>query len=347
MAGSEHSAPRRCRGWRLARRLLAIVGVGLVALLGAGQIAKARLQTRYPAPGQRIDIGGYALHIYCSGQGGPTVILESGLGSDSLTWANVQPVIAAQTRVCAYDRAGYGWSDPSPHARSAEVAVAELHTLLERAGIAPPYIMVGHSLGGVYAKLYAWRYPDQLAGLVLVDPSDERDLSGLPLPDREHYQTMVDDTATQMGGLKLLIDSGLPALWPAMLGANPKLPVAANAAATALQASDSTALQTSVDELIGLEASFAQVQAANITALGDLPLVLLLAGQSESDANAPAPAAGDLAAAEERQRQRTARLVNLSPQGQVEVVVDSGHHIQWDRPDRVVAAIAAVLAASQ
>jgi pimeloyl-ACP methyl ester carboxylesterase len=318
----------------------------LVALFGAGQIAKARLKARYPAPGQRIDIGGYALHIQCSGQGSPTVILESGLGSDSLTWANVQPAIAAQTRVCAYDRAGYGWSDPSPHPRSAEVAVGELHTLLDRAGIAPPYILVGHSLGGVYVKLYAWRYPSELAGLVLVDPSDERDISELPLADREHYQTTIDDTAAQMGGVKLLINSGLPALWPTMLGANPQLPGAANAAATALQASDSTALQTSVDELLGLEASFAEVQAASITALGDLPLVLLLAGQPEDAAGAPALAGSDLAAAEERQRQRTARLVGLSPQGRVEIVADSGHHIQWDRPERVIAAIAAVLAAS-
>jgi pimeloyl-ACP methyl ester carboxylesterase len=348
MPTSVRPAPRR-RIWRFVRRALAVAGVLILALLGAGQIARARLKARYPAPGQRIDIGGYALHIQCSGQGSPTVILESGLGSDSLGWANVQPAIAQQTRVCAYDRAGYGWSDRSPRPRSAEVAVDELHALLQKAGVAPPYVLAGHSLGGVYVKLYAHLYPAEVAGLVLVDPSDERDLSDLPPVYREQYRALIDETKGQMGTLKLLINSGIPALWPAMLGVNEKLPAEANAAETALQASSSAGLQTSLDELLGLEASFDAVRAADIRALGDLPLVLLLAGRSEGESATPelALSGDDLAAAEERQRQRISRLVGLSPRGRAETIADSGHQIQLDRPDAVIAAIAEVLAGAR
>lgn len=348
MSETVRPAPRR-RFWRFVRRSMAVMAVLILALLGAGQIAKSRLKARYPAPGQRVDLGGYALHIRCTGQGSPAVILESGLGSDSLGWASVQPALARQTRVCAYDRAGYGWSDRSPRPRTAMIAVDELRALLQKAGVAPPYVLVGHSLGGVYVKLYAHRYPAEVAGLVLVDPSDERDLSDLPPDYREHYRTMIAETQDGMGTLKLLINSGIPALWPALLGGDERLPAEANAAAAALQASGSASLQTSVDELLGLEASFDEVRAANIETLGDIPLALLLAGRAEGDGVTPelVLSGADLAAAEERQRERMARLSGLSPRGQVEVIEDSGHHIQLDRPDAVIAAVEKVLTATR
>jgi pimeloyl-ACP methyl ester carboxylesterase len=111
------------------------------------------------------------LHINCLGQGSPTVILESGLANMSADWANVQPLVAKGTRVCAYDRAGIAWSDPGPQPRDPGQIAGELHTLLGRAGIAGPYVLVGQSFGGLYVRMYAARYPDEVAGMVLVDAS--------------------------------------------------------------------------------------------------------------------------------------------------------------------------------
>ena len=117
-------------------------------------------------------MGGYRLHLYCTGTGrpgSPTVILDEGQAATSLGWSKVQPGVASFTRVCSYDRAGYGWSDTSPLPRTAGRMVAELHTLLARAGVAGPYVLVGHSYGGLLMHLYTYTYPQQVAGLVLVD----------------------------------------------------------------------------------------------------------------------------------------------------------------------------------
>lgn len=114
------------------------------------------------------------MNLYCMGSGSPTVVFESGLSDWSSTWALIQPTIAQSTRACAYDRPGMGYSDPVPGARTPEAVIADLKRLLDGAGIREPIVLVGHSLGGFYAKLFAVTYPDRVAGLVLVDPSEER-----------------------------------------------------------------------------------------------------------------------------------------------------------------------------
>jgi pimeloyl-ACP methyl ester carboxylesterase len=118
-------------------------------------------------------VGYYRLHIHCVGEGSPTVVLDAGLGGFSLDWSLVQPELAATTRVCAYDRAGYGWSDPSPQSRTPGQIVEELHTLLLNAGIEGPYMLVGHSAAGKHVRLYADRYPHDVVGMVLVDARHE------------------------------------------------------------------------------------------------------------------------------------------------------------------------------
>lgn len=153
-----------------------LTGIFLLAALGAiYQALAAKLdQQNYPAPGQLVDIGGYRLHIYCTGEniaGNPTVILEQGLGGISTAWVRVQTEIAQTTRVCAYDRAGMGWSDPGPAPRDAEHIATELHRLLHNAGVPGPYILVGWSFGGLYVRMYAGQYPDEVAGMVLLDSS--------------------------------------------------------------------------------------------------------------------------------------------------------------------------------
>jgi pimeloyl-ACP methyl ester carboxylesterase len=131
-----------------------------------------------PAPkplGRMIDVGGRDLHLVCAGSGSPAVILESGAGEFSIDWALAQPLIAKITRVCAYDRAGYAWSQMGPGFEQFPAVAADLRELLQRAGVRPPWILVGHAFGALYARDYQRRFPEQVAGLVLVDPTPEED----------------------------------------------------------------------------------------------------------------------------------------------------------------------------
>ena len=130
----------------------------------------------YPPPGQMVDVGGHRLHLYCLGTGTPTVILEAAAPGWSVSWSNVQPQLARTTRVCAYDRAGLGWSERGPLPRSGQRMAQELHRLLERAGIRGPYILAGHSLGGLITRLYQHDYPHDVVGIVLVDAGDESEM---------------------------------------------------------------------------------------------------------------------------------------------------------------------------
>jgi pimeloyl-ACP methyl ester carboxylesterase len=122
-----------------------------------------------------IDVGGHRLHLVSSGSGGPAVVMEAALGGSSISWSLVQPAVARLTRACAYDRAGFGWSDPGPMPRTAGRVADELHALLELGGVAPPFVLVGHSFGGLVMRIFAARYRDKVSGLVLVDPAHPED----------------------------------------------------------------------------------------------------------------------------------------------------------------------------
>jgi pimeloyl-ACP methyl ester carboxylesterase len=131
-------------------------------------------------PGTAYDVGGRRLHLNCTGVGSPTVVLEAGLGEISPHWAWIAPAVAADTRVCAYDRAGQGWSDDSPGPHDGAAIAAHLHTLLQRANEPGPYVLVGHSIGGPYVMTYAQRYPGEVAGMVLLDATSPRAFTDLP-----------------------------------------------------------------------------------------------------------------------------------------------------------------------
>lgn len=156
----------------------------IVALLLSGTayqfISAKRDKSAFPCPGTMVDIGGYRLHFQSMGSGGPTVILDSGLGGSGLSWFLVQPEIAKFAQVVSYDRAGMGWSDPSPLPRTSQQIVEELHTLLTNANIPKPYILIGHSFGGNNVQLYAATYPDEVLGIVLVDSAHEDHFRKLP-----------------------------------------------------------------------------------------------------------------------------------------------------------------------
>lgn len=129
----------------------------------------------YPPPGQLIDVGGFRLHLHCTGQGSPAVVLDAALGGSSVSWSCVQPEIAKATRVCAYDRGGFGWSDAAPRPRTAARMAGELRTLLERAAVPPPFVLVGHSFGGLIARVFAARFREDVAGIVFVDSAHPED----------------------------------------------------------------------------------------------------------------------------------------------------------------------------
>src|ERR671921_2087085 len=143
---------------RIGKVLLWLVVVLLVlAVAGAiyQAIATELAERAYPPPGEMVDVGGYRLHINCVGQGSPTVVLDAGSGGFSAQWVRVQREVSDTTRVCAYDRAGMGWSQRGPDPRDAKQISSELHTLLGKAGIEGPYVLVGHSYGGLYMQTYA------------------------------------------------------------------------------------------------------------------------------------------------------------------------------------------------
>jgi pimeloyl-ACP methyl ester carboxylesterase len=191
---------------------LALVGliVALLILAVAGAIYQAiateRAERAYPPPGEMVDVGGYSLHINCVGRGSPTVLLDGGLGEWSAQWVLVKQGVSDTTRVCAYDRAGMGWSEMGPEPRDARQITGELHALLEGAGIEGPYVLVGHSFGGLYMQTYAARYPDEVAGMALVDSSQPDQFSYQPVA-RESYKPQnfaVASLAARVGIVRLL-----------------------------------------------------------------------------------------------------------------------------------------------
>jgi pimeloyl-ACP methyl ester carboxylesterase len=160
--------------WRkmTERVVLTLVTVAAVAVAGSsGWNAIALYHFGHPPPGKTYLVDGRAMRIDCMGSGSPAIILDAGLGNDGLIWGGVQPVLAKTTRVCSYDRAGFGWSDALPAPRDADHIATELHGLLVAAGIDGPVVLMGHSIAGMYIREYATRYPKEVAGLIFVDGS--------------------------------------------------------------------------------------------------------------------------------------------------------------------------------
>jgi pimeloyl-ACP methyl ester carboxylesterase len=322
--------------WRWAQRLTLGAFLLVVMALLAGAVYQAMATRadarRFSPPGRMVSVGAHRLHLACTGTGAPTVVLDAPMGGSHFGWSLVQPEVARIVRVCAYDRAGLGWSDPGPAPRTSGAAVDELHRLLHNAGETPPFVLVGNSIGGVNTRLFAFRYPDEVAGLVLVDPAHEDQDERLPQSSRIDPSFTRLLTAFRLGarvGALRVLD--LPLGEGSSSGLPPGLRPAARAAGFRTAWADAL-----YQETIGLAGSYAEVrrarQALGTLPLGDLPLTVLTRGEPEDDSPG---AKRTLALWTGLHRE----LVKESSRGVGEIVGRSGHFIQVDQPAAVVAAI--------
>jgi pimeloyl-ACP methyl ester carboxylesterase len=293
------------------------VGVLIIVLALVGAIyepmAEAADAKVCPPPGQLVDVGGYRLHINCIGTGSPTVIIEAGLGDWSTSWGLVQQEVAKTTRVCTYDRAGMGWSDPGPLPRDAAHFTKELHTLLQNAHIPGPYVMVGHSLGGAAARVFVQNYASEIVGLVLIDSMNPKQATQTPddaQPNSQSQPFSFQAFLARFGVARLLVK--IPALAPGMPdGQEAYYPLYIRP----------QAFQTTDNESQGLPASLAQ--AAVVKTFDDLPLIVLTAKLN------------DMPGWPEWQSE----LLELSSNSQHLFAENSGHIIQFDEPEAAIAAI--------
>jgi pimeloyl-ACP methyl ester carboxylesterase len=292
----------------------------LCFLLGSALVSAQELPS---APGTLVDVGGYNLHLYCMGEGSPTVIIETGLTVQALSWKSAQTAMSEFTRVCTYDRAGYGWSDVGVMPRTARQITSELVTLLTNADIEAPYVLVGHSIGGTYMRYLAATQPDLVAGVVLVDASP---------PD---YFALVDTVPSVAQGL-LAESMGFEEFFFGMRASGefvgfpaPGVTEEDTETYVALAARQSF-WETAYSELVSAGHSLDQTRAAGD--LDDLPLIVLSATLPFGDTPEEAEAQGLWIEAQEAQ-------AALSTQGEFLAVEDSRHYIYVDQPQVVIDAV--------
>jgi pimeloyl-ACP methyl ester carboxylesterase len=242
--------------------------LGSFAVGGAFEtLSEARDNATYPMTGQAVDIGGRVLHIECTGTGEPTVVFESGLSHGSPYWGRITPAVSATTRVCVYDRAGRGASDDAGAPQDGLAVARDLHSLLENAAVAGPVVLVGHSTGGPYVRVFAAQYPDDVAGMVLLDAQPADAFTSLPtFPATYSTIRLSTGLLPSLGriGLYRVILALLPADLPAPYGDIERA-----------QQSTPLLLSGQRDEFAVLPATLAQAQA--LTSLDDKPLVVVSA----------------------------------------------------------------------
>jgi pimeloyl-ACP methyl ester carboxylesterase len=301
------------------------VGLGFLALLGIGAIFEPigayRDAHRYPEFGRRVDIGeGRKMFLDCRGTGSPTVILEAGHHGWSPAWTSVEPEVAKFTRVCSYDRAGLGKSDAGPKPRNASALVLDLERLFERGEVKPPYVLVGHSAGGMYQRLYYQKHPESVVGMVLVDTdepthdADRREVADAPDDRRTEVlltaavYTGVFRFATQVLGFEAKESKGYPE--------EAKVRFRADIGPLARSINDDWMLYQSAYTAV-TDVSLGDRPLAVIGALGYLP--------SEVD--------------REDRRSRQKRLAGLSTKSTLTILDDEAHYLPLLRPELVIGAI--------
>ncbi len=300
--------------WRWTMRIFVVLGAFLIvaALSGATYqwLATRKELAATPPPGHLVDIGGYRLHLWCTGDGAPAVILDTGLGGSTPGWGFVQPEVARFTRVCSYDRAGMGYSDPGPSPRTARRIASELAELLARSGIAGPVVLVGASIAGFDVRVFASDHPERAAGLVLVDASHEDDVHEVPRMARF---------------VPLLSTIGVLRLFGPSFGQNIESlapSVRQFAQATRFRAAG---YQAAADEVIHIRESAEEVRSSRRKLT--IPVVVVTGGRG----------------ADENWRQLQRDQASLSDRGCLIVAQESGHVVSVDEPEVVVDAIRTVV----
>ena len=307
---------------RRGRGCLQWLGGGLAVLLGLALVgyiyepfAEAADAKAYPLPGQLVDVGGYRLHIHCIGTGSPTVVIVAGLGDWSTSWEGVvQPEVAKTTRVCTYDRPGLGWSDASSSPSDVAQFAKELHTLLQNANVPGPYVMVGHSLGGLIVRVFAHDFASEVAGVVLIDSMNPRQITET-LSSRLALLSSAEAALARVGVARLIV----------------KLPVIASSVPPGEEAYYPLYIRPQSFQAAGKEYKelpASRAQAAAVTSFGDLPLIVLTARRND---NPGWP-------------EWQAELPQLSSNSQQLFAENSGHTIQFDEPEAAVAAILRMVA---
>jgi pimeloyl-ACP methyl ester carboxylesterase len=329
-------APSRLRLWLRVIGTAFLAWILLLAIAGFTyqSTSIARDRRAYPMPGQLVDVGGYRMHIYCTGQQSPTVVLDSSLGDPFDVWHKVQPQISQFARVCSYDRAGLGYSDSGPHPPLSKNIAEELHTLLHNSGIAGPYILVGHSMGGYDIRLFAGLYRDEVGGMVFVDSSHPDQNKRFPTIPSEKAEEASADRKAKLEQFAMLF--GLPRLFEFF---DPFDYCHGDAEMRATQCNFHS-VRTGVAAMKTFDESAAQAAATG--PFGDLPIAALSHDPENSGWG------GDLTAAqikslEDAWVQMQEELAHLSTRGARTVAKNSSHYIQLDRPDVVIDAIRSVV----
>jgi pimeloyl-ACP methyl ester carboxylesterase len=295
----------------------------------------------FAVPHQRIDIGGRKLNMYCSGEGAPVVVFVSPLGVAGWNWFKVFPEVSRHSRACVYDRAGFGFSDPSPRPGDSANAVDDLHALLSAAAIPGPYLLVGSSYGAMHAQLYAYRYPSEIAGIVLVDGQHEDEIQLLDVVTGGMFAKgipigLARDRACAEGAAAGKVSE--ECRHDVEPGAGDRL-----AAAVEKQRNTPAYWRTKESESTGINGASIQELHEARQNFADLPVLILarsvspflIPGQPQSPRNR---------AGEDVHRASLELVLAYSPKGEMRVVPDASHLIQIDQPKAVSDAIIEVLA---
>lgn len=251
--------------------LYPVLAVLAISSIGGGyETVSAATATNVPMPGRMVDVGGHSLHLSCTGSGSPTVVLEPGAGEMSSNLGWIAPAVARQTRVCVYDRAGRGWSEPADTAQDGARIAADLHTLLHQGGVPAPYVLAGHSFGGLYVRIFAARYPQEVAGMVLADSTESKTPAKSVIPSSASPDDIIGRVSTLAA---VSAQVGLARLYSqfAVGGLPPR-------SQDELKASipEASAVSSTAEEYLRAGASTAE--AASLRDFGDKPLVVLTAG---------------------------------------------------------------------
>lgn len=324
-------------GRRLANLSFLLVVCFAIAVIGGiafNSFENWNLNRLYPVPGKTYSINGRAMHIYCIGQGSPTVILESGLGNDWLIWQKVQPQIAKTSRVCSYDRAGLGWSESRPGSRGALAIAKQLNALLKAAGINDELVLVGHSAGGLYVRAFTGLFPEKVVGLVLVEASSPENFHASPSGPRKE---LIAERHREAPWLFFKVATGLSRLTEGYCNPNTsqRIPVVEGLA----RAEDCRPhyMNSWLGEWDDFESSAEQV--FKMRCCDSIPLVIISEDPGPpktgtASSNGRQPSWDDI---QESLKQLSSRSIRI-------IARNSRHYVMVDRPDVVVAAVAIIKA---